>query len=696
MKIGLCLDGQGAAYVRVSTDEQDTERQYEAIKKFLSENDASIEPKWWFEDKAFRDNEDRPDFRHLLSLADKEKIQWIVVDSTERFAMKSTKRFIGLLGDLEEWGCKLYTVDGKEWTEGEIATEVQALIKGHESYQEGVSRSYRVLGKLAIMAKEGLYLGGFPPFGFDVATFPNKSEFEEIWRVIWQPEQGRHKRIKVWPDGTEERWDGKGNMPPIGKDEIRRLVPSKDQEKLNAVREVFERYAQQKLSFNAIAGYLNGLGYRAGGSSIFSATHIPDMLSQPAYISMPGWNRRHVGKFHRWANGKQTRMGKPTTKSGKGMYEKNAGDDWIISKDQWYEPFVDREVWDAVQEKLQARTKKRRTSRSPNFILSGLLVCGHCGQRMSGGNRKMRDGRREPEYYCSTYHRWVSGGRKDECDCQRHTMKQSEVVGLLGEYLEDVSEQLDALEESQRTGNLKLLEPYQKNLVNCVKNESDVLRRMFEFCFSSETNCQDVEEMEFQVGLLRLWLDTYRRDPLGFEELLIDYYNGIFDSRYRDNENIKNGLESRLDELIANHKELPKEAHRARQRVHEEILEVELQLDELEMVMEKLSDHLYRIDDELIATRHNLVQAREALDKDLTEDVLREQAEAISRLISSVTCNFSQVNETTPRKTGQTRRMATVWDKIVVVPKGGESVTIERGCEDTTDSHARSPDRDSH
>ena len=694
MSMKIAFFGQGAVYIRVSTDEQDTERQYEAIRKYLADNEVNIEPEWWFEDKAFRDNEARPDFRRLLSLAETGKVQWIVVDSTERFAMKSTKRFIGLLGDLEEWGCKLYTVDGKEWTEGEIATEVQALIKGHESYQEGVSRSYRVLGKQALMGKKGLYLGGFPPFGFDVATFPSKSEFDESWRVVWQPEQGRHKRIKVWPDGTEERWDGKGNMPPIGKDEVRRLVPSRDQEKLDAVRDVFERYAHLKLSFNAVAGYLNGLGYRAGGGSLFSATHIPDMLSQPAYIGTPGWNRRHVGKFHGWANGKQTRMGKPTTKSGRGMYEKNADDDWIISEEQWYGPLVDREVWDAVQEKLGGRTKKRRTSRSPSFILSGLLVCGHCGQPMSGGNRKMRDGRREPEYYCSTYHRWVSGGRKDDCECQRHTMKQSEVVGLIGEYLEDVSEQLDAIEEAQRTGNLKLLQPYQKNLMDCVKNEADILRRMFEFCFPAETECQDVEEMEFQVGLLRLWLDTFRRDPIGFEELLVDYYNGVFDSRYRESENAKNRLESRLDELIESHKQLPQEAQRARRKVHEEILEVESQLDELEMVMKKLSDQLFRVDDEIIATRQKLSQTREALDKDLTEDVLREQAEAISRLISSVTCNFSQVDDTMPRKTGQTRKRATVWDKIVVVPKGGEPVAIQRGCEGTTDTRGSSLGRD--
>lgn len=313
---------------------------------------------------------------------------------------------------------------------------------------------------------------------------------------------------------------------------------------------------------------------------------------------------------------------------------------------------------------------------------------------MSGGNRKMRDGRREPEYYCSTYHRWVSGGRKDDCECQRHTMKQSEVVRLIGEYLEDVSEQLDAIEETKRTGNLKLLQPYQKNLVDCVKNEADILRRMLEFCFPAETDCQDKEEIEFQVELLRLWLDTYRRDPTGFEELLVDYYNGIFDSRFQENENSKNRLESRLDDLIESHKQLPQEAKRARKIVHEDILKIESQLDELEMVMEKLSDQLFRVDDEIITTRQNLTKAREALDKDLTEDVLREQAEAISRLISSVTCNFSQVDETMPRKTGQTRKRTTVWDKIVVVPKGGEPVGIQRGCEGTTDSHAHSPDRD--
>lgn len=684
------LTGQGAVYVRVSTDEQDTERQYEATRKFLSDHGLKLEEKWWFEDKAFRDNEGRPDFRRLLDLAGKGLIQWVVVDSTERFAMKSTKRFIGLLGDLEEWGCKLFTVDGKEWTEAEISTEVQALIKGHESYQEGVSRSYRVLGKLALMARDGLYLGGLPPFGFDVATFLSNSDFEERWRVVWQPELGKHMRLKVWPDGTVERSDGKGNMPPIGNSEVRRLVPCRDHEKLSVVREAFERYAVQQVSFNVLAGYLNELGYRAGGGSIFTATHIPEMLSQPAYIGTPGWNRRHVGKFHGWSDGKQTRMSKPTTKSGKGKYEKNEVDEWIVSNVRWYEPLVDEKTWNTVQEKLRSRIKKHRSSRSPSLILSGVLLCGHCGQPMSGGNRRMRDGSTDPEYYCATYHRWVSGGRKEQCKCLRHTVKQSEIVEILKEYLNDVSDQLDAIEEVKRSGNLKLLKPFESRLVECVKNEADVLRRMFDFIFPAKPKHKDIQAAKSDCETLRVWQESYRRDPVGFEEVLADYYAHMFDSRSRENQRMKSRLEAQLDTLIEKHKELPTEAHRSRKRLHQEILDVESHLNELDLLVENLTDKLFQLDDEIISARQALLMVQQSLKKDVTADVFREQAHAVSSLIKSVSCTFSAVGEASPRKTGQIRKRTTVWNKIVVVPKTGDPVTVNRGYEDTTDNRVRS------
>ena len=39
---GLCLTGTGAAYIRVSTDQQDTERQYAGVRAFERRHEVSI------------------------------------------------------------------------------------------------------------------------------------------------------------------------------------------------------------------------------------------------------------------------------------------------------------------------------------------------------------------------------------------------------------------------------------------------------------------------------------------------------------------------------------------------------------------------------------------------------------------------------------------------------------------------------
>lgn len=694
MQSKLNLEGQGATYVRISTDVQDTKRQYASLKHFLKDNDVELEATWWFEDTAFRDDESRPDFRRLLKLAESGTVNWIVVDATERFDMKSPKRFVGLLGDLEEWECKLFTVDGQEWTQTEISTDVNALFRGHASYKEGVDRSWRVLGKQALQAKDGLYVGGLPPFGIDVATYANKHSTDELWRVVWQPELGRHKRIKVFPDGTEERWDGKENMPPIGNEEVRRFVPSRQQMKLEAVCEVFRRYRTQKISFNALAGYLNRLGYRAGGGSLFSATHLPSMLSQPAYIGKPAWNRRHVGKFHGWTNGRQTRMKKPTTSNGKKRFEENGQADWIISEVQVFEPIVDLETWGTVQEKLAAREPKPRQCRSDSFILSGLLICGNCGKPMCGGNRRMRDGSREPEYYCSTYAKSVAGGQKGECSCLRHTVKQRFILEELVKYMDDVAEQLRAIEEVQRTGDLSLLTPYQEQIVDSLMAEEDNERKMFDCVFAPLQAPVSESALREEVNLLKIWRNTYYTDPNGFEDCLTSYFRHIFENNGPHHSEAAKKLKAEHATLLERHKALPPTAKRAQAALNEEILSLEAHLDQVESLLEDLASNRNRIADEVSAAMRRIKEASKSLKAEASNSIRREQAEFIGKVIDSIVLHFAPVSENEPRRTGQIRKRSTKLRRVSIVPKVGQPVVINKGCGGNNGSRGHNRGRD--
>jgi DNA invertase Pin-like site-specific DNA recombinase len=276
------LTGDGAAYVRTSDDQQDTQRQYAAVKAFLMRHDATIPKSNWFEDEGWaRDTADkRPNFQKMLQQAKAGRIKWIIVDKLDRFGWKSSKQLMHFLYQLEEAGCLLYDSTGKEWTSADDATEITALLEGKNSVKETREKSYRVMGGMVEQARNGEWMGGPVRLGFDVGCFACAEPEKELWRVVLE---GRDKRLKVYPDGRTERFDGPDNFPAHqgkrqGNIEMLRLAPSNDKAKLEAARSIFERYATESISFTALADYLNSLGMRTCYGVPFLSVRIEEML----------------------------------------------------------------------------------------------------------------------------------------------------------------------------------------------------------------------------------------------------------------------------------------------------------------------------------------------------------------------------------------------------------------------------------
>jgi DNA invertase Pin-like site-specific DNA recombinase len=243
-QLQLDLSGNGAAYVRVSDDLQDMLRQYEAIHAFEERHGVSIPKSHRFEDEGWaRDTAaKRPDFQRLLKLAESGHIQWIVVSERDRFGTTDADEFMHYRYLLRQWGCRLYDTAGTEWTRKDIATVITAVVEGEKSEQEQHGISRRVLGGKAAYAKRGEWQGGTVPLGLDVACYScvpleagagkANADLPELWRVV---SEGLHKRVKVYPDGRTERFDGEGNFPAFQREtEVLRLTPSKDKAKLAA------------------------------------------------------------------------------------------------------------------------------------------------------------------------------------------------------------------------------------------------------------------------------------------------------------------------------------------------------------------------------------------------------------------------------------------------------------------------------
>jgi DNA invertase Pin-like site-specific DNA recombinase len=463
----LDLSGTGAAYIRVSDDKQDTQRQYDGIHEFERRHGVSIAGPHWFKDEGWaRDTADvRPNFQKLVRLAEERRVQWVVVDKLDRFGTKGSKQLIVYLYRLEEAGCRLYDVAGKDWTSADIPTVITAVVEGEKSKGEQIEKSHRTISGKVTKVKASEWQGGVPRLGFDVACY-SRGTGEELWRVVYE---GHNRRLKVWADGrTPERFDGEDNFPKHQPaTEVLRVAPSRDKAKVEAAVSVFKRYATESIALSALAHHLNSLGFRTARGGAFQSEHIKDLLADPIFLGYYTWNRRRCGKFNRFTDGRITLELNYEEKQSR-----NAEGDWVQSE-RLFPPLVDRRTWDAVRRKLAKRERRTNAPRSPARYLAGLVHCGGCGGRMIAASvrrpRKDSHTGERYEYFCGSYFKAIREGWRtvsrggttvrisrdgDECHCLRNAVRQDVLEVYIGRYLDETGQRLELLTADLNADNL--------------------------------------------------------------------------------------------------------------------------------------------------------------------------------------------------------------------------------------------------
>src|SRR5262249_38328972 len=114
---GVDPSGIGAAYIRVSGDRQEVERQLASIAAFEQRHGVKIPQQHRYEDHMPRDlSAKRPDFQRMLKAAQGGALRWIVVDQIDRFGFADEWELVELIGNLRKAGCKLYDTRDDEWT----------------------------------------------------------------------------------------------------------------------------------------------------------------------------------------------------------------------------------------------------------------------------------------------------------------------------------------------------------------------------------------------------------------------------------------------------------------------------------------------------------------------------------------------------------------------------------------------------
>jgi len=157
---GFDLTGEGAVYIRCSTERQDLASQRSALDQWLKAN--NIEVKHRFEDFGYaRDEaETRPDFQRMITMAERGYFQWILVDEQSRVATADTHEFFAFTHRLRKAGVRLYALKGS-------FESAQKLIGGddREDYRRKSSAVRSVIERIVIHVEKGKAEAKIIPLG---------------------------------------------------------------------------------------------------------------------------------------------------------------------------------------------------------------------------------------------------------------------------------------------------------------------------------------------------------------------------------------------------------------------------------------------------------------------------------------------------------------------------------------------------
>jgi DNA invertase Pin-like site-specific DNA recombinase len=426
---------RGAALLRVSDDDkQDHQRQRMAIQCWLDKH--GLPPVLWVLDAGSRDLAyKRPEFLRLLRLVEQDTLDYVVVDASERFGVKNIWEYGKFVCTLREHDCELVSVREGLLSGDDAVTSILSAVNSVRSKEEQIHNSQRTLSGMVAAARRGRFNGGLPPYGFDVVAYA--PDGREKWRVLYT---GRFDRLRIWPDGRREPYNGRGNFPPTDKDDVLRLAPSCDAQRVEVARKIFASYAEEgDLSVHALARRLNALGVSPVVGQGWHTTRLRQMLRNPAYvIGQTVWSKNSHGRFLHWQDG--TYQPVPRVKDRPVAFRTHSEDQYVYPEGQ-FQGIIDRALWDAVQAKLRNARRPAQASRSADLWLGPLLFCTSCGKRMVGWHQ--RSCKYTPvSYTCSTYRRY---GPHNPTGCRLHRVNAAILETLVDKYLQETGQGLEAL-----------------------------------------------------------------------------------------------------------------------------------------------------------------------------------------------------------------------------------------------------------
>ncbi|MCK4850599.1 MAG: recombinase family protein, partial [Phycisphaerae bacterium] len=362
---------RAVGYVRRSTDrqEQSIPDQEKAIEKYSVEHGLRL-GKFYIDDAISGTSTiGRRAFQEMMEDAQKptRRFDYIVVYDVKRFGRVDNDEAGYYRHLLRTNGVEvLYT---SENFNGDSTDDLLRPVKQWQARQESKDLSKVTIRGLLSKAPGGWWMGGTPPYGYDLRYEDADGKFLFI--------------LRYQPDGSKQLFDENGELTrtlprgeslSISKRDRAKLIPS-EPTRVEVAKQIFQMYAEQGKGFKALAETLNEQNIpTARGpewSHIYSGkwtdTTIRAILVNPIYVGDMVWNRRTDGRFHQIKNGQAVER----ENAHGARLVPNDETDWMVVRDA-HPPLISRRIFEQAKDRRESRLASiEQRGRDPRCRISG-------------------------------------------------------------------------------------------------------------------------------------------------------------------------------------------------------------------------------------------------------------------------------------------------------------------------------------
>lgn len=306
----------------------------------------------------------------------------------------------------------------------------------------------------------------------------------DFQRMLRDSERGIFRAVICWKMDrfARNRYDSAMHKYRLKKNGVRLLYAKESIPEgpegiiLESVMEGYAEYYSENLSQNVKRGnYDSALELRTLGKKVLGLREGPDKRYEPDPATAPVVRRifeeyaagESAKDIYRRLNeeGYRTVRGGPFNKSSIrrvlqnekyiGVYQYKD-----IRVEDAIPPIVSRELWETCQRMVARHHRAPAAKRDTNFLLTGKLFCGHCGQPLTGDGGTSKTGRVYTYYTCN-------GRRAHRCRKKREPQQALEdgvlekLAGLLfsDDFVEEVADRCMEYQTRERDNSaLRALE----------------------------------------------------------------------------------------------------------------------------------------------------------------------------------------------------------------------------------------------